>query len=366
MKKLKSIFVVFIISSIFIFGCKKETPLTGDEIFPEKFSVEIPSSLSSDNSKATKSEVINGDEIYLHLQTFIHIGEGAGEIVEGIINSIRDYNLSQEMTFSIQSDEDGRTKNFVIVEQSEFEGKIWEYELTMTDADSENNDDGGMALQIFWDKSPVNGIAILKPYNINRTENDLAQEAVLRVDYTEARNDYDAAMTVYISGLTVPSPLVEPYAMETLKMFAGKKGEIIDVYGNSNHPNATFFSTETGFNWAFVASGNDNLNIATAEVGLPLSSLNTTDRNVILKDYSIYNVFYNSILATWPNISTEELAAYLQNTKAPGYFGEGHFIQAGTAPNDLYNDLSNSMNLLSPYNPFEISNLNVEFKITLQ
>jgi hypothetical protein len=366
MKKLKSIFTVFIISSIFIFGCKKETEITGNEIFPENFSVDIPSSLSSDNSKAIKSEVLNGNLIYLHLQTFIFVGEGAGEIVESIMNSIREYNLSQEMTFSIQSEEDGRTKNFVIVEQSEFEGQTWEYELTMTDADSENNEDGGMALQIFWNKSPINGIAILKPYNINRTENELSTTAVFRVDYTEARNDYEAAMTVYISGLPVPSPLVEPYAMETLKMFAGKKGDIIDVYGNSNQPNAAFFSTETGFNWAFVASGNDSLNIATAEVGLPYSSLNTTDREVILKDNSIYNVFYNSLVATWPNVDPIEWEAYLQNTQAPGYFGEGHFIQGGTAPSDLYYDLSNSMNLLSPYNPFEISNLSVEFKTNLQ
>ena len=45
-----------------------------------------------------------------------------------------------------------------------------------------------------------------------------------RIDYSEAETDYEAQMVVYISGLVLPDPTVgeNRFAMETLKMFAGK------------------------------------------------------------------------------------------------------------------------------------------------
>jgi len=40
----------------------------------------------------------------------------------------------------------------------EFEGRQWEYQLTITDAESEENSDGGIGMQVFWNKQPVEGI----------------------------------------------------------------------------------------------------------------------------------------------------------------------------------------------------------------
>jgi hypothetical protein len=184
-----------------------------------------------------------------------------------------------------------------------------------------------------------------------------------RVDYSEAGNlNYTAHMFVYLINLPLANPLSDPYSMQTMKMFAGKTGNYIDVLGNSNHPNAKFFTTETGFNYAFVASSNESSNIAVAEVGLPSGTLNSGNRNVILKDNSIENVFTTQIYQTWPSIDSLTVSSYLYNTDAPCYFNSNGFIQGGVAPSSIYNDIESRMNLLSPYNPYDVSNLTITFK----
>lgn len=151
--------------------------------------------------------------------------------------------------------------------------------------------------------------------------------------------------------------------MSGMKMFVGKKGDIVDVYGNSDHPNAVFFSAETGFSWSFVASGNDQLDIAVSEVGLPPSNLDEPSRTVLLEDYSIKNVFSNQIYTLWPNIDQTSVDAYLHNTEAPGFFNSNGFIQGGTSPGSEYDELEGRLPLMSPYNPNEISMLDIEFKM---
>ena len=259
--------------------------------------------------------------------------------------------------------DDNRAKNLVVESNVSFEGKVWDYELTITDADSEGNADGGKALQIFWNrKSPIMGIAIIKPYNCNRIKDVNAGDAIFRVNYSEVSElGYDAQMEVLVSGLPMDSPLDNPYSMSTLRMFAGKKGEVVDVFGNSNHPNAILFSGNAGFNWAFVASGNDTKNIGVGEVGLPPSVLDSDDREVLLKDYSIKNVFTTEITSVWPGIDPQLLAIYLQNTSAPGYFGNHGFISGGVSPGADWDVLSARLEALSPYNPVEVTNLNVTF-----
>lgn len=146
-------------------------------------------------------------------------------------------------------------------------------------------------------------------------------------------------------------------------MFAGKKGDVVDVYGNTNHPNAIFFSGNAGFNWAFVASGNDVKNIGVAEVGLPPGDLDESDREVLLKEYSIKNVFTTEITSAWPGIDQDLLAAYLSNTSAPGYFDNKHgFIAGGVSPGADWDVLTNRLTKLSPYNPKSTSEMVVTFK----
>ena len=54
-------------------------------------------------------------------------------------------------------------KNLVVVEAPEFEGRTWEYGLTITDAESEGNEDGGKAMQIFWNSDPRKGLPLSSP-----------------------------------------------------------------------------------------------------------------------------------------------------------------------------------------------------------
>lgn len=349
-------------------SCKKDEPIVdgNNKNIPTRFKVDIPSSLSRDETnknKNIKSDTLHGNHIYHHVSTFINVGEGAADVVQAIMIAISTHNINQAMSFSFVSNDDGRTKNTVVVQNSDYDGITWEFEMTIADALSQSNADGGKALQVFWNTNPIKGIAILKPYNINRTQYASYPEPMYRVDYSEAGElGYNAHMFVYLVELPLANPLSDPYSMQSMKMFAGKSGNYIDVLGNSHHPNAKFFTTQTGFNYAFVASCNESANIAVAEVGLPLSSLNSSDRVVILKDNSIEDVFTTQIYQTWPTIDSVSVAAYLYNTAAPGYFNSNGFIQGGTAPTSGYTDIETRMNLLSPYNPYTVATQTLYFK----
>jgi hypothetical protein len=357
---------LFMLSVIFI-SCEREKIEPEDSnILPENFRVEIPDALMTSPAKSlkkTNDAILGGNTVYFHLTTFIKAGDGAAKIVSDIISAIRTFNLSQPMSFTFQSADDNRAKNVKIIENSTFEDKTWQFQMNITDADSESKEDGGMAIQIFWNKKPVKGIAIIKPYNTNRNTTGAFTNSMVRIDYSEAKeNQYEQEMTVYISGLALDNPVINPYSMQTLKMTAGKTGNTVKVFGNSNHPNAVIFSGTPGYNWAFVAAGSNVSKIGVAEVGLPKSTLNSSNRNTILVQHSLKSVFTSQIYATWPSISSELVNFYLQNTDAPGYFNHTGFVAAGTAPGQEYAPFATAIQTLVPYNPYEVSNLILSFK----
>ncbi|MEO5600910.1 MAG: hypothetical protein ABIR06_08285 [Cyclobacteriaceae bacterium] len=358
--------------SIFLSSCESHPEVTPQQdILPQSLTVEVPAALSYNDASdgrlgrlgRIREDSLRGNHIYLHLGTFIAVGKGASEIVEGIIFGLKKYHIDRVMSMSYRGEDDNRTKNLIVESNVSFESKVWDYQLTITDADSEGNDDGGKALQIFWNKSaPIMGIAIIKPYNCDRQKNADAKDAMFRINYTELSDlGYDAQMEVLISGLPLESPLDNPYSMSTLSMFAGKKGDVVDVFGNSNHPNAILFSGNAGFNWAFVASGNDTKHIGVAEVGLPPSELESDNRDVLLKEYSVKNVFTSEITTVWPGIDQQLLALYLKNTAAPGYFDNDGFISGGVSPGAEWNSLTDRLEDLTPYSPKAVSTLNVSF-----
>ncbi|NOZ46336.1 MAG: hypothetical protein GXO79_06100 [Chlorobi bacterium] len=347
-----------------------EPTVNSEDILPSKFSVNIPDAISRNNTKKLKSadaDSLSGGEIYENLNTFIWIGEAAADITESIITAIKVYKINKPMTLSYEGDDDHRTKNLVVVENSAFEGTTWQYELTVTDAESEGNADGGKAMQVFWNNSPVKGIAILKPYNMNRLDTENGEDAIYRIDYSEAgEHGYEASMIVSIAGLPVDAS-ADMYAISSLKMFVGKNGDIIDVYGNSNHPNAKFFTDDTGFDWAFVASGTESTDIGVAEVGLPPNTLDETSRVVLLEDYSVKNVFLDQITRWFIETygiapDSTSLAGYLHNADAPGFFDTEGFVQGGTSPGSEYDELVSSIQSLIPYNPKNINELEINFK----
>ncbi len=366
-----SLFFVGLGLSVFLFSCETNQKVEPQQdLLPHSFSVDIPSTISNSNfvkggriSGRSKGDTLKGNDIYKNLGTFIAVGEGASKVVEEIIGGIRKYHIDRVLSMTYIGD-DNRTKDLVVESSVSFEGQTWNYALTISDAEAQGQTDGGKALQVFWNNSnAVKGIAIIKPYNCDRTKNAGAGNAIFRVDYSEAGDlGYDAQMEVRVAGLPVESPLSNPYSIGSLHMFAGKKGDVVDVFGNSNHPNAILFSGNVGFNWAFVASGSDPKDIGVAEVGLPPSSLDESDRSVLLKDYSIKNVFTHEINAVWPGLDPKALAAYLTNSAAPGYFSKAGFISGGVSPGAEWDALGLRLDGLSPYNPLQTSNLKLSFK----
>jgi hypothetical protein len=348
-------------------------------ILPERFMIDIPGSLSNDTKsaslKSTEIDTVNGNLIYWHLNTFIAVGEGAAKIVQATIWSISKLNIDNVISLSYTSDEDNRVKNVDVIADAEYQGRLWQYGLTLTDAESEGNSDGGIGMQIFWNKNPIEGIALYKPYNLNRVSNSNLPELMGSIEYSEKGTEkYDAFMIVEITGLPVEAS--HPFELETMKMFVGKNDNYIDVFGNSDHPKARFntYDNETkGFNWAFVASGDIDNDIAAAEVGLPLSSADITSRSEILDDNSVKKVLTremtNFIIAAYasvgitlqPNEVSAFLAPYLKNAEAPGYFNSGGFVKGGVAPNGSYSEVEDRIESLVPYNPSDIGNLQIEF-----
>ena len=365
------VLVVMLFSS-----CEEQAPNPQDQaqsILPERFKIDIPESLSNSDSrkngsfKNAENDTLQGNEIYEFLRVFIAIAEGASDITEAIIFSIAAHDIQNVKELNYVSDEDGRIKHLKVNSGVSYDGRDWEYQLTISDLESEGNADGGIGMQVFWNTAPVEGIAILKPLNINFNDGEDNGEALFSVEYSEkAMGDYEAHMIVKITDLPVENAEDAQFACDAIQLFVGKKGDVVDVYGNSNHPNAKFFTDESGFNWAFVASGLQNKDIAVAEVALPPSTLNSTSREVILKEYSLKNVFTNQINIWFVENygfkpDSTDLAGLLKNADAPGYFNNERFIQGGTAPSDEYGEIENRLNALTPYNPKDISELIIEF-----
>ena len=190
MKKFLSILSI-IAFSLFIFtSCEKEEEIADENLsqVPSTFKVDIPNSISSSAKKSSTGDVLAGNEIYENMRTFIAVGEEAAEIVQAIMKSIGENNLSQAMEFSFIGEDDGRLKNIVILENVEFEGIAYAFQLTITDADNEVNAEGGKALQVFWNNMPVVGVSILKPanLNVNEIEDWAGFDAMFRIDNSEA------------------------------------------------------------------------------------------------------------------------------------------------------------------------------------
>lgn len=367
MKNVKAVFAVLALGLAVAFqSCQKDNtePQNESSILPANFMVEIPGALQGEDetlygSKNSQTDTLQGGEIYRHLRTFVHVGYSGAEIVHNIILAITKYHINKPMSFTYTSEDDNRQKQLDVIEGASFEGNDYEFMLTIKDMESTTSN--SLGLELFWNRKPVTGVAIFNPHelNYNSVENP---DLRFRIDYDESGvAGYNKTMIVTIDGLKLADPLTHPYDMSTLKMFVGKNGDIVSMYGNSEHPNAKFFTDDTGFDWAFAAAGKLSEDIGVAEVGLPSNLLDSDDRNVLLVENSIKNVFTNQIYEVYPDIDSTTVATYLQNTEAPGFFANGHFVQAAVAPTGDYNELLDIIPGLTPYNPIEIHNLDIQF-----
>lgn len=352
-------------------ACQK-TNITDDKnIVPSSFNIDIPTSISSDDGqKAATTDSLGGQEIYRHMRFFIYTGEKSAQVLQQIMETIRERNLSQPMSFSFTSGDDNRVKNVVIVEKGTYNGYTYQYRLTMTDAELESASDAGLAMQVYWDKDPVQGVAVIKFRNLNANSYSLWGDGMALINYSQVpEGDYTQTMTVELSDL--PNRVLDRFCIRSMKMKVGKTiDNRIDVWGNSDHPEAWLLvENPKGFSWSFVASADSARNLAVAEVGLPCDTLNISTRNQILNTYSVKNVLTNQYQQWFMNqygISPDStsLSKYLHNANAPGYFDQTGFVNAGQAPNGNYGNLNSAINNLTPFNPLEVHQLHIEFNFS--
>lgn len=155
--KCMSLIVMVGLFSLVLSSCESNKDIKPQEdILPNSFRVNIPSSISNRNFVSggrigvrSKTDSLKGNDIYKNLGTFIAIGEEGSELVENIIKGIKKYRIDRIVSLTFVSDDDKRTKNLVVVSAVEFEGQTWDYQLTVTDADSQGKADGGKAMQVF-------------------------------------------------------------------------------------------------------------------------------------------------------------------------------------------------------------------------
>jgi hypothetical protein len=343
--------------AIVLSSCKKEETEIPPTEGKMKFRIEIPTSIKQSSSKRlNSSNTIGGNDIYEMLGMFVNIGDEAAQITQNIIWGINVHNLNQATSSSFIGD-DSRTKNLVVTA-----GTTYDWELTVTDDLSGDN-----ALQVFWNGnsgSGVEGFSIINIYEMDNNNGILFANTNIRIDYSEVTKNYDAQMLVQIAGW----PVTANFELNNLKMFVGKTGNLIDVFGNSNHPNAYIVDSthQDGYNWAFRAHSDDGLNIAVAEVGLP-TTIHTSNTD-IFSNYSIHDVLKgeidNFLAYTYPTAPLTYIDsisdAYLVNAIAPGYFtGSQGFAASGVAPTTNHSFLNTRMTTINqmPYIPANINSL---------
>jgi len=359
MKNSDFILMLLILATV-ITGCNKDDDDDMDQsiMLDRSIAVDIPESISkSALQKGEKGDTLQGQDIYENLRSFISVGEKSAEWIDSFLTVISTYNIYYPVSFDFPNPVDGRTKSVVVTADVSYVGNSWEYEMKIHDQDGSN------AMQVLWNRDPAALEAIIQPYNMDRTSFDITYcDVMYRIQYAEdISSGYERYMIVSIAGL--PLDPTNPYSLDNLKMFAGSNGDIVDLYGNSNHPDAYLIDTDNvpGLNWAFGARGNTSENIGVAQIGLPpCSHSGTTD---IFDTYSIYDVLYNELIVIFPSDSVQ-VNAYLTNTDVPGYFDCNGFVSCGTdiPANPAYtangfNDLTG----LDPFAPNTVHDMVIDF-----
>lgn len=324
-------------------------------IVPENFTVDIPSSISDPNSGGklgSRNSLFDMSFIYIGLPVFIHIGEASAEIVQEIMTVIRLYNLDKAQSFEFTSDDDGRVKTVRIEEQITIGVESYEYGMEIKD-----KIDNAIAMQVFWNNSPVEGFAIMNAYQMDRQNNDSSTlNTFYRVRYSENISNADAEMEVWISGIPpIPS---DTGSIVNMRMLVSKTADIVTVIGNSHHPYFSFWGGQSGVvgrNYTFRARGDDENEIGIAEVALPPS--NTSSVSQIFNTYNILEVCKSEY--------GDGVESLLFNYKAPGYFSEsGGFLGDGDYNADpaLWTESFTNLSGLRPFIPRDIRDLQLGFE----
>ncbi|MFC2125718.1 hypothetical protein ACFLU5_12995 [Bacteroidota bacterium] len=356
MDKLRKIGIILLAVLIMPYTGCEESDDAGDSLIPENFIVDIPDALSYNSANGRISEdEINGGLVYALLGVYIYFGEASALLVQEFITFLRTHpGLTKLDTFTFTSDEDGRTKKATVEENGTYDGKSYQYKLTVWDEDET------MAFQLFWNKSPISGVAIMSPYNIDRTNEYVNPELMYRLEYSEDNANYEKVMIVSVS----KHELFDEDGIDNFKMHVGKQGDIVEIFGNSNHPTITIIGNNYNGarNYAFVGRADEANDIGVAQVAMPPSSVVTNEG--IFENYSIRKVLEEEVFIAFGTSLPSILDPFLVNSDPPGYFvkgkgfeGSGDNVPDDTGFTEEFIDLSN----LKPYVPNSIQYMSVDF-----
>ena len=346
-------------------SCNEEEnalPAPNSTSAPTTFSVDIPSSISRDASSSrvastTGARAFRSDSvfdvswIYDGLPHFIRIGEQSAEIVESISQGISKFNLAQVQAFDYTAD-DGKLKALEVKEEVSANGETWHYGLQIKD-----KTDDAVAMQIFWNSGEgnVKGLAIMNPYLMDKRNKVSIKDAMYKIEYSEVESNYDAVMDVSISGLSQEKS-TDTFWVETIRMTARKTGDIVEVFGNSHHPDFEFNNGSKGKvarNYAFRAKGHDINNYGVAEVALPPSTTTSSD---VYTNFNIKKVVESEY--------TSAAGGLIFNETAPGYFADDKFLGDGETTQDStkFTDDFVKLSDMTSFIPSEIKTLAVTFE----
>ena len=369
--KNKYLFLFILLASIFS-SCKDNdtitVPLTG--VIPGNVIIDIPEALSKTDSmnlvKNDSATLINGTKIYENLRNYIYIGEASSLMMQNTLNKVSELNIKQTMNTSYLSTKDNRIKNVSVHEQVSYSDSrsVWDFELIISD-------NGNKALEIVWNLSPLKGIVTMQPHYLNLNNLDLDNETMYKITFNSAGNDmYEETVEIEIAGLPVNE--VHSLNPDNLKMFVGKNADTIDVYGNSNHPNAVLYdSTNTyGLNWMFIARADQDLNIGVAKIALPYANeFDTTD---VWTEYAMDVVISKDAHKYWdPRVGDfgqpyvdSIIGVYMQNTNSPAYYDTTGFVSCGKdsiPDHSIYTDDFLNLPGAGTYIPNDIKELTIKF-----
>jgi len=357
MEQLRKIGIVLLVVFILPFVACEEGDDADNSLLPKTFTVDIPDAISYDAAGARIAEDdINGGLIYALLGVYVKFGEASALLVQEFITYLRTHpGITKVDTFIFTSEQDGRVKTATVEEDATYDGTLYQYKITVWD-EVENT-----AFQLFWNSNPVSGIAIMNPYNIDRTNEYVDQELMYSIEYTEDDTVYDKVMIVSVSG---NEPDYED-GPNNFKMYVGKTGNTVEIFGNSNHPNFTIIgnNNSTARNYAFVGRADAAQEIGVAQVAMPPSTVNT---NVdLFEDYSIRKVLQQEVLEVFGTSLPALLEPFLVNSDPPGYFvkGKGFEGSADNLPDESgFTEEFIDLGGMTPYVPNDIQFLEVEFE----
>lgn len=327
MKKRHFIFTLFTFAFAALFvGCldETETPET-KSILPASFNVEVPSSLATTGGLKAGDLSINGNDLYEMMRAFVFVGHSSAAIIHEFIGAIALYQIDKPMEFNYISGDDNRAKVLIVTANEMYENVKFEYKMVVRDV--QNPLEPATGLEMYWNRTPVSGVAIMQFYNLNRTDAKNTN-ARIKIDYNESSSAYDKQMIVSIAGLTIDGVNDN---VDNLKMFVGKKGDRLDVYGNANLPDFQIIDQthQNGYNWAFVAHVDASKNISVAKVALPPTTISNNTN--LFTTYAMRKVLEEEIQIQYPLATQALIDQILANSSAPAYFDVNGFISCGDA-----------------------------------